>query len=64
MKSDRRYLKIWHTQGHDDFTTSQVLLKPSESAQEWAENAARMGGFWKPEGFVPWHKINYIEIES
>jgi hypothetical protein len=61
---DGRRLIVWHGERHDDFTTTEVLLKPNESAQDWTRDHSNLGGFWYDgTKFVPWHRVNYIELD-
>lgn len=62
---DTRRLIIWHGKKHDDYTATEVLLKPSESAGDWIKKAVKDGGFWYDgDKFIPWHRVNYVELEA
>lgn len=55
-------LKVWHgTTRHDDATVSEFIL--TDSAGQWIDRARKVGGFWGRGGFVPWHRINYVEVD-
>jgi hypothetical protein len=58
------YLLIWHNEKHEDVSFSKVGLKPNESATDWTGNTFRKGGFWHDAVFIPWHQINYIDLET
>lgn len=54
-------LKVWHGIRHDDATVSEFTL--TDSAGQWIDRARKMRGFWVSGSFVPWHKINYVEVD-
>jgi len=57
-------LKVWHGTKHDDSTVT-VIFPEGEGAIKWVAKAKADGGFWTqdpPLSFVPWHRINYIEV--
>lgn len=57
-------LKIWHYEKHDDATVSELSLR-GQSIGEWIKERYSLGGFWKDrDTFIPWHRINQIELES
>lgn len=55
-------LKVWHTTEHDNYTVSSIELAPNLNANEWVNTTRTCGGVWIGGGFVPWHKINYVEV--
>jgi hypothetical protein len=61
---EARRLIVWHFEKHDNYTTTEVLLRASESAGDWVKKTRKDGGFWYDgDKFIPWHRINYIELD-
>lgn len=64
MKITGRRLIVWHVEKHDNFTTTEVLLKDSESATDWIKKTTKLGGFWYDgTNFIPWHRVDFIELD-
>lgn len=57
-------LKIWHGTNHEDFTVTEITDNVMcRTAEQWITNAIGHSGFWDTvHTFVPWHRVNYIEV--
>lgn len=70
-------ITVWHGEKHDDFTTTEIILEPtlgmenrthSPDENKWIAKVKADGGFWVSGhdsgnySFIPWHRINYIDV--
>lgn len=62
LNPDMRILKVWHGIKHE--TVTDIELPQNQSAGDWVKKTYSDGGFWI-EGaiFIPWHRINFIQLE-
>lgn len=71
-------ITVWHGVGHDNSTTTEITLEATTGHEnrtnppdksKWLAQVKADGGFWVngsnygQYAFVPWHRINYIEVE-
>lgn len=62
MKSNKPefQLKIWHAVHHDGGDVTLIDIETNRLTQ--LRTIQENGGFWAGEAFIPWHRINYIEV--
>lgn len=60
-------LRIWHFVRHDDATATEVqfenVCRGSDAHTACIQEIRKSGGFWQDAShYVPWHRVNYIEV--
>jgi len=60
MSEPKNLYKFWHTTKHDDHTVTEI--EDVRSPKAIVDSVFEQRGFWMGRGFVPWHKINYIQF--
>lgn len=54
---------VWHGIKHDDATTTDIDIHPSKTVQQQCAYWAQGGGILVDTlEFIPWHKVNYIQV--
>lgn len=54
-------LNIWHGTRQDTVVMTSFTL--NDTANTWIENTIFRGGFWVNSDFVPWHRVNSLEVD-
>lgn len=53
-------VKLWVVKQHDDYTVIKVETNYTSLIQ-FSNDTMREGGIRYGDGFIPWHRINYLE---
>lgn len=55
-------IRIWHSIKHDDYTVTEKPFDEKRGLLAMCREIAEDHGFWTGDGFVPWHRVNYVEL--